>query len=306
LTLSGTETSSGSGVLITLSSGLVAGSLSVNVWYSTLPVTVALSRVVLRPIFGWMNSSSNSRNVYQRATVSASASFSRPGSTAFVADGTSIILSVLSVSNGSVAFLDSQSRVTGIASGIASVLVTVNGAAFGRASFVVDANKLANVIALSVLPVQSVSVALTPVMPARLSAVVASVSVRTGPLSFEGDSQSVVTSAVFDDQTLMEVGVSDGVIFWAGDPNLSLLAASSVVRVATAASNNSTSFVFASLQPSGSCSSSVVGVGNTTFNVSLDAVSGISVLVQQPVLAVPSDTTAIVVGLPTSSGYMCR
>ena len=158
VTMSGTETSGGSGVLIVLHSGAVAASFSVNVWYPTLPVSMALSRAVLRPIFGWMNSSSSGcRNVYQRATMSASATFNRPGSAACVADVTSVVSQVLSVSNGSVAFLDKQLCVAGLKAGASSVVATVNGIVIGRAAFLVDASKLSYAIALSVLPVQSVS-----------------------------------------------------------------------------------------------------------------------------------------------------
>jgi len=227
--------------------------------------------------------------------------FSRPGGTSFTTDVTSVISQVLSVSNNSVAYLDSHQRVVGLADGVSYITAKVNDVTLGQVGFMVNSSQLTYVIALNVLPIQSVSLSLSSPVSSRLSSVSGTVKINTGAFMFEGDSQTLVTSAVFDDQSLMEVDLVDGVIYQTSDTNLVVRALSNQVQAARGANKNSSSFVFASFQPSGFCSSSSIATGNATFNVMLESVQSIEVHVNQSVLGLSSDVAVMAAGIASSS-----
>jgi hypothetical protein len=172
------------------------------------------------------------------------------------------------------------------------------GNVVGQADFMVDSSKFAYVIALDVLPFKSLSVTATSAIGLSFDDWVAEISIFYAPLKFEGDVEYLVTSAVFDDLTRMEITPADGLLYSATDANLEIQG-EATVSVAVGAVSSNQSLVVASFVPSGMCNENVIGTGNTSFGIDLEAPQQLIARVSNNVLSFDGDA-AILAGVSSS------
>ena len=96
--------------------------MPIAVWAPHLPITLVPTVAPLRPVSGWLDPADCSKQLYQRASVRANASFSRGGddaaaAAAFDADVSALVEGRLRIVEGDAAVVTGGDQISGVRAG---------------------------------------------------------------------------------------------------------------------------------------------------------------------------------------------
>eukprot|EP00729_Bicosta_minor_P009207 gene9207-9356_t len=212
--LDGTETIGSDAYAILVKAHGFERSVPFRVYYPQLPITMEMEDSLLETIDGLPASADDcSSYVIQSTAVIATATF-KSGAHNFTGDVSSVVASTLTTLDGTVATVDvSSGIVTGVASGTTLIMVTSPaGVTVGGAPVSVNTGASVEVAVLDPIAITSLSsVSADEASPFdRLSIRAIEISANSAVLKYEGDTITIVASAVLSDGQRFAVSIANG------------------------------------------------------------------------------------------------